>query len=119
RTLRATLEWSYELLGERERSGLARFAVFRGGCTADALEAICDADLAVAAALIDKSLLRRIDGRLEMLETIRQFAAERLEEGGERDEMRRRHAQYFLAAAEQAAPETSVGNEQALWLERM
>ena len=100
RTLRATIEWSYELLQEREQRLFARLAVFRGGCTLEAAEDICDADLDTLQSLVDKSLLRHNEERYWMLETIREYAAERLEERGEAAELQRRHAERFLGVAE-------------------
>ena len=96
-TLRATIEWSHDLLDADEQELFARLAVFVGGCTLEAAEDICEADLDVLQSLVDKSLVRlRDDGRYWMLETIREFAAESLER---RDgaAARQRHAQYFLA----------------------
>jgi predicted ATPase/class 3 adenylate cyclase len=101
-TLRATLEWSYDLLDERERLLLERLSVFRGGCTLEAVEEICDADIDTLQSLIDKSLLRRQGERFWMLETIREYAAEQLEQGGEAEALAERHAEYFLALAEKA-----------------
>jgi predicted ATPase/class 3 adenylate cyclase len=101
-TLRATIEWSYELLEEAERRLFARLSVFAGGCKLEAAEAVCDADLETLSSLVDKSLVRRSADRFWMLETIREFGAERFNESGETDEIRRRHAQYFLAIAESA-----------------
>ena len=100
RTLRATIEWSHELLSEDERRLFARLAVFRGGCTLEAAEQVADADLDLLQSLIDKSLVRFSNGRYWMLETIREFAAERLEESGDAEELRRRHEQHFLALSE-------------------
>ena len=101
-TLRATIEWSYELLDADEQRLFARLAVFRGGCTLEAAEAVCDADLDTLQSLVDKSLVRAASGdRFWMLETIREFAAERLEASSEADERRRQHAEYFLALAEE------------------
>ena len=101
-TLRATLEWSYELLAEDEQRLFARLAVFRGGCTLDAAETVCDADLDTLQSLVDKSLLRHSVERFWMLETIREFGRDLLEEGGERDAVRRRHAEHYLGVAEAA-----------------
>jgi predicted ATPase len=102
-TLRATIEWSHDLLEPDEQLLLARLAVFRGGTTLEAAEAICGADLDRMQSLVDKSLVRiRDEDRFWMLETIHEFAAERLCESGEEDELRRRHAEFFLALAESA-----------------
>ena len=89
-TLRATIEWSYELLTQEEQRLLAALSVFRGGWTVEAAERVCDADLELQQSLADKSLVRRWEsGRLGMLETIREFAAEQLEQE-RRDELLRR-----------------------------
>ena len=102
-TLRATIEWSYDLLQTDEQRLLARLAVFRGGCTLEAAEAICDADLDRMQSLVDKSLVRVREGqRFWMLETIREFALERLRESGDEHLLRRRHAEFFLGLAESA-----------------
>ena len=80
RTLRATIGWSYELLAEDEQRAFARLAIFAGGCTLEAAEQACQAGLDTVAALIDKNLLRREGDRYFMLETIGEYAFERLEE---------------------------------------
>ena len=103
-TLRATIAWSYDLLDEDERALFASLGVFRGGCTLETAELVCDADLDTLASLLDKSLLRRRTGRLGeerywMLETIREFALERLRESGREDDLRRRHAERMLQIA--------------------
>jgi len=137
-TLRATLDWSYALLGPSERTLLARLAVFAGGFSLEAAEAV-GAGAAEAAAeggaappldvldglgsLVDHSLLRQEappDGApcFRMLETVREYARERLEQSGEAAAVRRRHAAYFLALAERAAPGLS-GPAQGAWLERL
>ncbi len=99
-TLRATIEWSHELLSPDEQQLLRRLAVFMGACTFEAAEAVCDADPDTLQALLDKSLVRRReeDGerRYWMLETIREYALERLEESGEAEQIRRRHATHYL-----------------------
>jgi predicted ATPase/class 3 adenylate cyclase len=106
-TLRATIAWSYDLLDEDEQQLFARLGVFRGGCTLEAAEAICDADLDTLASLLDKSLLRRRTGLLGedrhwMLDTIGEFALEQLAAAGEADAVGRRHAEHFLALGETA-----------------
>jgi predicted ATPase len=98
-TLRATIAWSYELLDAGEQQLFARLAVFRGGCTLDAAEAVCDAALDTLQSLVEKSLLRHTDERFWMLETIREYALERLEASGEAENVRRKLAQYFVALA--------------------
>jgi predicted ATPase/class 3 adenylate cyclase/Tfp pilus assembly protein PilF len=130
RTLRATIEWSYALLDEGEQLLFGRLAVFSGGRTLEAIEAICDAqgDLPVDAlegvsSLLDKSLLRQEEGpngepRFVMLETVHEFAREKLEESAEAEEIKRAHAEYFLALAEEAYPELR-GPDQLEWLERL
>ncbi|HXF98712.1 MAG TPA: AAA family ATPase [Gaiellaceae bacterium] len=98
-TLRATIEWSYELLSAAEQELFARLSVFAGGCTLDAAEEVCGAGLDTLQSLVEKSLLRFSDGRYWMLETIREFAGERLEETGEGDAVRRRRARHFRELA--------------------
>jgi predicted ATPase/class 3 adenylate cyclase/Tfp pilus assembly protein PilF len=130
RTLRATIEWSHALLDEGEQMLFGRLAVFSGGRTLEAIEAICDAegDLPVDAfesvsSLLDKSLIRQEEGpsgdpRFVMLETIHEYAREKLEQSGEAEEIRRAHAQYFLTLAEEAYPEFKGAN-QVEWIERL
>jgi tetratricopeptide (TPR) repeat protein len=90
RTLRATIEWSYDLLTPEEQRLLAALSIFRGGWTPESAERVCGADLELLESLLDKSLLRRFEaGRLGMLETIREFSAEQLEPA-ERDQLLRR-----------------------------
>jgi predicted ATPase/class 3 adenylate cyclase len=103
-TLRATIEWSYKLLSEQEQHLFARLSVFAGGSDLEAADAVCKAVLDTLQSLIDKSLLRQTeDGRFFMLETIREYALERLEASREADELRLRHATHYLAYAEQSA----------------
>src|SRR5215204_2591358 len=130
RTLRSTIEWSYELLDEGERILFARLAVFSGGSTLEAMEAVCDpqGDLPVdtfegVSSLLDKSLLRREEGqggepRFVMLETIHEYASERLEEQRVAESIKRAHAEYSLALAEEAEPGL-WGPEDAAWLDRL
>jgi predicted ATPase/class 3 adenylate cyclase len=116
-TLEATIAWSYDLLDETEQDAFARLAVFRGGCTLEAAEDVCDIDLDTIASLLDKSLLRRRedgDGRDRywMLETIRDFARERLLERPEIDaQVRRRHAERILDIAYQAHLSSEIQGE--------
>jgi predicted ATPase/class 3 adenylate cyclase len=103
-TLRATIAWSYDLLDEDDQELFASLGVFRGGCTLETAEAVCNADLDTLASLLDKSLLRRRTGRLGeerfwMLETIREFALERLHESGREEGLRRRHAERMFQIA--------------------
>ena len=107
RTLRAAVDWSYELLAEPRQALLARLSVFAGGWTLESAEAVGNGDLDVVeglSSLLDKSLVR-LEGtdeepRFTMLETIREYARERLEERGEAEQFRRRHAEHLLAFAE-------------------
>jgi predicted ATPase/class 3 adenylate cyclase len=102
-TLRATIEWSYELLEPSEQELFRRLAAFRGSFTVEAAEAVCGADLNTLESLVLKNLARRWgSGRLGMLDTIREFALEQLESSPECEEVRRRHAEFFLAVAESA-----------------
>ena len=108
-TLRATIAWSHDLLSPDERSLFASFAIFRGGCTLEAAEEVCGADLDTLASLIDKSLVRRRadasgSDRYWMLETIREFAAARLDELDAETlaALRGRHARRMLAIARSA-----------------
>ena len=116
-TLRATIEWSYETLAETERELFARLSVFAGGCTLDAAEDVVGAGLDTLQSLVEKSLVRHSGDRFWMLETIGEYAAERLEESGEGDGLRRRHAEHFLALAEEAEPH--LWTHPGEWLERL
>ena len=129
-TLRGAIEWSYDLLDAGEQQLFARLAVFTGGRTLEAVEAVCnaDGDLAVdvldgVASLVDKSLLRQEEGqagesRFVMLETIHEYARERLQASGDEAAVRRRHAAYFLRLAETAEP-ALAGPDQVAWLHRL
>ena len=102
-TLRATIEWSYELLEPTEQELFSRLAVFRGSFALEAAESICGADLDVLESLVVKSLVRRLaTGRLLLLDTIREYAAEQLEASTEAETIRRRHAEFFLEVGERA-----------------
>ena len=104
RTLRATIAWSYDLLTPDEQRLFARLAVFAGGCTLEAAEQVTEADLDTIQSLVDKSLVRHTADRYWMLETVREYAGERLDESPEADQVRDRHAAHFLAIAEDAEP---------------
>ncbi|MEK6274810.1 MAG: adenylate/guanylate cyclase domain-containing protein [Actinomycetota bacterium] len=113
RTLRDTIAWSYELLDETEQRLFSRLAVFVGGFTLDAAEQVCDADLDTLTSLVEKSLVRQGDDRFRMLETIREFALELLEESGDLENIRRRHIDFYLAFATR---EDSKAQQTAEWL---
>ena len=117
-TLRATIEWSHDLLADDEKQLFARLSVFAGGCTLDAAEEIVEADVDRLQSLVDKSLVRRTGERFWMLETIGEFARERLAASDDADAIGRRHAEWFLALAEEAEPFLK-GAEQAVWLQRL
>ena len=105
-TLRATIEWSYELCSPDERSLFRRLAVFAGGCTLEAADDVVQADLDVLQSLVEKSLVRFTGGRYWMLETIREYAAARLAEDPDEPDLRERHALHFVALAVEAIPRT-------------
>ena len=129
-TLRGAIDWSYHLLTIGERTLFRRLGVFVGGCTLAATEAVCNAnqDLpfeveAGVSALASKSLMYRETGvegepRWRMLESIREYARERLEASGKATEIHRLHAEYCVALAE-AAKGQLMGPEQRQWLERL
>ena len=122
RTIRATIEWSYELLPDAERALFAQLSVFVGGCRLEPAEALCKADLDVLdglQSLVENSLLRRradADGepRFWMLETIREYACELLEAEGDAKEARRRHAEHFAETAEELDKESRTGDHAAV-----
>jgi predicted ATPase/class 3 adenylate cyclase len=103
RTLRSAIEWSHELLEPDEQQLFRRLAVFAGSFPLTAAETVCDAELDILESLVEKSLVRRwSSGRLGMLDTIREYALERLDESPDGEDVRLRHAEYFLAVAESA-----------------
>jgi predicted ATPase/Tfp pilus assembly protein PilF len=118
RTLAATIHWSYDLLGEDERPAFERLGVFVGGCTLEAAERVCEVSLESLSALVDNNLLRRRGSRFAMLETVRHFAVERLEEAGA-TEWRRRHAEWLTELAEAMAAGTYAGEDIPTWLDRI
>jgi predicted ATPase/DNA-binding SARP family transcriptional activator len=103
RTLRATLEWSFDLLDADEQQDLARLSVFAGGCTVEAAEAVCETTLDRLSSLVDHNLVLRsmdpLGSRYSLLETIREFAAQQLEARGEDEVIRRRHALTYASIA--------------------
>ena len=127
-TLRGTIDWSYDLLDEEEKTLFGRLSVFAGGRTLEAIEEICDPGgdfdiLEGVESLAEKSLLRQEEGaggepRFVMLETVHEYAREKLEESGEAEKMKRVHAEYFLALADEAEPRLR-GAAQFEWLERL
>jgi predicted ATPase/DNA-binding CsgD family transcriptional regulator len=128
-TLQATLDWSYDLLSESERDLFHRLAVFAGGFTLEAAEAVCSAgDLRrehvfnMLTYIVDKSLVtaegEQGETRFRMLETVRQYALKRLDERGGHVEARDRHLDYFLQLAERAESELQ-GADQVAWFDRL
>jgi predicted ATPase/DNA-binding CsgD family transcriptional regulator len=129
-TLRATLQWSYDLLSPDEQRLFRQLSVFAGGCMLDAVVAICTVGeqsghemLDGVTSLLDKSLLRQIEHegeepRLLLLETLREFGWEQMVAAGERDTIREAHADYYQHLAETAAP-ALFGAEQVVWLDRL
>jgi DNA-binding CsgD family transcriptional regulator/tetratricopeptide (TPR) repeat protein len=130
RTLRGTLDWSHQLLGEPERELFGRLSVFAGGWTLEAAEAVASGGgveegevLDLLLGLVDKSLVT-VEAeagdapRYGMLEPVRQYARERLEHAGKTEDFLSRHAAYFLKLAEEAEPELE-GGRQEVWLERL
>jgi predicted ATPase/DNA-binding SARP family transcriptional activator/DNA-binding CsgD family transcriptional regulator len=129
-TLRATLSWSFEFLGEPEQSLFGRLSVFVGGFSLEAAEAVGEGESIERSDVLD-SLLMLVDkslvvagptgdrgARYRLLEPVRQYARERLEESGEADAFRRRHAEFFLGLAEEAAPELTGAHQQE-WANRL
>jgi predicted ATPase len=115
RTLRATIDWSYQLLDDEEKGLFARLAVFAGSFDVDAVEAVAQTDLGVLESLVDKSLLRRThEGRFFMLETIREYGLERLADSADRDMIHMRHAEHAVV---RAAPPSD--NQLLPWLARI
>ncbi len=129
-TLRAAMDWSYDLLTAAEQKLFRRLSVFVGGCNLEGVEAVCDAkgdlDLDLLdgiASMVDKSLVQQVEQakgetRFVMLETIHEYALEKLEASGEKALTKRAHAAYCLVLAEEEATELS-GTEGAEWLERL
>ncbi len=130
RTIRGTLDWSYGLLSDREQTLLRRLAIFVGGFTIEAAEGVASAEpldslevLDLLAALVDKSLVvldtPAGNPRYRLLETVRQYGLERLTEAAETESIRGRHAEFFLAMAETAAPSIFGGIHNPTWMARL
>jgi predicted ATPase/class 3 adenylate cyclase len=128
RTLRAAIDWSYQLLEPAEQALFARLAVFAGGCTLEAAEAVCNLSEELGletidgiATLVDQSLLRQtaddVESRFGMLETIREYGRDRLEALGSADQIGDRHLRYFRDLA-QIGERQFLGTDQARWLDR-
>jgi predicted ATPase/DNA-binding winged helix-turn-helix (wHTH) protein len=126
-TLRKAIDWSHSLLNEAEQKLFRRFSVFVGGCTLEAAEAVCNTRLDLGidlfeglSSLVDKNLVQRMDRaqtepRFAMLETIREFALERLIDSDEQSATRRGHAAYCLVLAEEGNPELNPA-DRTRWL---
>ncbi|MFG1966292.1 BTAD domain-containing putative transcriptional regulator [Nonomuraea sp. NPDC049028] len=113
RTLRAVIDWSWDLLSREERELLRGLSVFSGGATAEAIRQVCGGDLDLLSALVDKSLIALSGDRYTMLETIRQYVAETTT--ADLLELRQAHARYYAELAEAAEPHLRTG-EQVKWL---
>jgi predicted ATPase/DNA-binding SARP family transcriptional activator len=123
RTLHATIQWSFDLLDENQRTAFARFAVFPGGATLDAAQTVTEAPLDVLEGLVDRNLLQSSSGpdhepRLSMLATVREFALGRLAIASDSDEPSERHAGWYLEFAE-SAEEGLPGPDAAVWMRRV
>ncbi len=134
RTLRDTIDWSHNLLAADEQRLFRRLAIFAGGFTLEAAEAVCDAPASDAAdafsvlsglaALRDNSLLQRVEAaaglplRFTLLETLKEYGLEQLAASGELETFQQRQAAYYLALAEEAEPYLT-STEQSVWLERL
>lgn len=125
-TLRGTIDWSYDLLGKPEKQLFAQLAVFEGGCSLTAVQAVCGFGLEIDVidgleSLLNKSLLKQERGyngeaRYFMLQTIHEYARERLAADGEAEAVQRRHAEYFTGVIESARREIRAGGKQLEWL---
>src|SRR5262249_35899231 len=128
-TLRASVDWSYDLLSDEERRLLRRLAVFSGGFTLEAAQFVCAGDgianeeiLGLLGSLVEQSLVIAEEGAsaegYRLLETVRQYGLERLGEAGEQEAVRDRHRDFFLELAEHARPHLDTGRQRE-WLERL
>jgi len=126
-TLRNTIHWSYQLLNPAEQTVFQQLSVFLGGCTLEAVQAVCalgeGSVLEQLGSLLDKSLLQQVDTasderRYVMLDTIRSYASEQLRQADQEKQVNQRHLAYYLKLAEEIAPRLA-GSEQRKWLERL
>ncbi len=128
-TLQAAIDWSFDLLDEEEKILFRRLAVFQGGRSIDAVEEICCFDLKLnvldgLASLSEKNLIRQEEGldgqpRFYLLETVHEYTLQKIRESDEEEEMRRKHAEFFVNLAEQAKYPTRGGPDQIRWLKRL
>jgi predicted ATPase/class 3 adenylate cyclase len=129
-TLRATIDWSYQLLAEPEQRLLARLSVFAGGCTLEAAETVCGGDgidpdtvFELLANLVARSLLvteeHGFETRYRLLETIRQYGEERLDEAGETDRCRARHADYYAGVLSRIREQAHDPHAEVFWAVRL
>jgi predicted ATPase len=110
RTIHETIDWSYRLLSAPEQSLLRRLGIFGGSFSLDAAEAICGEDvLTLLSALVDKSLVLFENGRYRLLDTVRQFAEEKLAQSGEEEALREQHARWFVSLVESLEPRIFAG----------
>ena len=115
-TLRNTIEWSYDLLTPAEQRLFVSLGVFAGGCSLEAAESVCDADVETLASLVNKSLVRRVGERYGMLQTVREYATERLEQLGEQDAAMQRLAEYLVTLAEGSPADVLITSPRVLEL---
>jgi predicted ATPase/DNA-binding SARP family transcriptional activator len=131
RTLRAVIDWSWDLLTDAERVVLRRLAVSAGGCTLETAETLCPEEaggvgasvgaedvLGLLGRLVDRSLVVHRNGRYQLLESVAAYSLERLAESGREEHARDRHLAHFVALAEQAEPRLR-GHLQQVWFERI
>ena len=110
RTIYETIDWSYRLLSEPEQALFRRLGIFGGSFTLDAAEAICGEDVfELLSALVDKSLVLFENDRYRLLDTVRQFAEEKLEHSGEQEALRERHARWYVGLVEELEPRIFAG----------